>query len=217
MRFHAALLAGAFALAHAQESGAPDNSVISIPTPTGVDPAASSAAARVNACLGACDSGDVVCQAACIAVPAPNASQAVDATNCAARCDQGDGSPADTEAYSRCVGQCVSQHFFSEGQGTPQPTNAASNDDSDSDSEATPTGTETGTAATQTGGTRASGSPTGSPTADSDSAQQTDDDADDDNDSDNNNDDSDNEESGAPRLLGSLSLAAVGLAAAFFL
>ncbi|ROT36816.1 hypothetical protein SODALDRAFT_335016 [Sodiomyces alkalinus F11] len=202
MRFHtAALLAGVFALAQAQGSDTPDNSGISIPTPTGVDPATSSIAARINACLSECDAADVTCQAACVAVPAPNASQVVALNNCAAECDQGSGSPADTEAYAQCVSMCVTEHFFSDGVVTPQPTNAAGNNDDDDD-ETDATGTGTGASPTQTG-TDASGDAqgSGSPTSDADAAQETGDDGD----------------SAAPHLVGSVSLAFVGLAAAFFL
>lgn len=33
-------------------------------------------------------------------------------TKCAADCEQGDGSPADTEAYARCQASCISSFFF---------------------------------------------------------------------------------------------------------
>ncbi|KAI9784766.1 MAG: hypothetical protein M1839_001496 [Geoglossum umbratile] len=64
-------------------------------------------------CLGKCKPGDVDCQAACIVVPAPNQSMVNDTHDCAAKCNQGSGSPSDTEKFSACVQGCITSHFFS--------------------------------------------------------------------------------------------------------
>lgn len=70
-------------------------------------------------CLGKCNPGDVNCQAACITVPAPNQSMANDTHDCAAKCNQGSGSPADTQAYANCVQGCISSFFYSTGSAAP--------------------------------------------------------------------------------------------------
>jgi hypothetical protein len=92
-------------------------------------------------CLGKCNPGDVDCQAACIVVPAPNQSvslpairldvsntisqMANDTHDCAAKCNQGSGSPADTAQFAACVQGCITSHFFSAGNATPAPGTAS--------------------------------------------------------------------------------------------
>ncbi|CBX95340.1 hypothetical protein IAQ61_004160 [Plenodomus lingam] len=68
-------------------------------------------------CALACDAGDVNCQAACLGNARPNASQAIATNECAARCDQGDGTPAATDAYAKCVSDCISNLFPSSQTG----------------------------------------------------------------------------------------------------
>ncbi|CRK46244.1 hypothetical protein BN1723_016656 [Verticillium longisporum] len=75
MRFNNILLAGAFAVAYAQETTV--TTVPGVATPTGVDAAASSAAAAINKCLKECDATDSTCQARCVSVPAPSDAQAI--------------------------------------------------------------------------------------------------------------------------------------------
>ncbi|KAF2132538.1 hypothetical protein P153DRAFT_363848 [Dothidotthia symphoricarpi CBS 119687] len=58
-------------------------------------------------CASACDATDVDCRAACLGVAHPNASQAIETTECAASCDQGDGSTEDTQKFSDCVQGCI--------------------------------------------------------------------------------------------------------------
>jgi len=58
-----------------------------------------------------CTAGDVMCQAACLGNARPNASQVVETNKCAAACDQGDGSKADSEKYGQCVDSCINSLF----------------------------------------------------------------------------------------------------------
>lgn len=86
-------------------------------------------------CLNTCDPSDVTCRAACLGVARPNSSQAVDTNECAAKCDQGDGSPSDTQKFSDCVQACIYSLFPStQTVGGPAPASSAG-------SEATTTGT----------------------------------------------------------------------------
>jgi hypothetical protein len=52
-----------------------------------------------------------MCQAACLGNARPNASQVIDTNNCAAKCDQGDGSAAAATAFARCVDGCINSLF----------------------------------------------------------------------------------------------------------
>ncbi|KAH0544205.1 hypothetical protein FGG08_001650 [Glutinoglossum americanum] len=114
-------------------------------------------------CLGKCSPSDVDCQAACITVPAPNQSMANETHDCAAKCNQGNGSPSDTEAYSNCVQGCISSYFYSTGGSAATAKPNASG--SASAGSAAATGTGTG-AATGTGkGSVATGSNSGSASA----------------------------------------------------
>lgn len=56
----------------------------------------------------------------------PNSSQAVETTECAAKCDQGDGSAEDTKKYSDCVQSCIASLFPSSQTGSQIPGAAAS-------------------------------------------------------------------------------------------
>ncbi|KAI9866590.1 MAG: hypothetical protein M1813_001142 [Trichoglossum hirsutum] len=114
-------------------------------------------------CLGKCKPGDVDCQAACIVVPAPNESMVNDTHDCAAKCNQGSGSPADTKAYSDCVQSCISSHFYSGSPATPKPASGSASAGS-----AAATGSATGTSK----GAVATGSSSGTAT-DSASAKAT--------------------------------------------
>ncbi|KAH9879300.1 hypothetical protein J1614_002739 [Plenodomus biglobosus] len=102
MKYSAVLLfvVGAFAIPQ-------DATVTSAPAPaavpSGLTPAVS--------CALACDAGDVTCQAACLGNARPNASQAIATNECAARCDQGDGSTPASEAFARCVDACINSLF----------------------------------------------------------------------------------------------------------
>ncbi|KAF2736645.1 hypothetical protein EJ04DRAFT_510948 [Polyplosphaeria fusca] len=73
--------------------------------------AASAALTPQVSCALACDPADVTCQASCLGIARPNSSQAVETTECAEKCDQGDGSPEATEKYSQCVQSCISNFF----------------------------------------------------------------------------------------------------------
>jgi len=98
-------------------------------------------------CLAKCDPSDVTCQARCVGVARPNESQIVETTECAAKCDQGDGSPEATEKYADCQQACFAKYFPSSqtltGEGG-KPSDPASNP-SGTASGANPTGAENGT------------------------------------------------------------------------
>jgi len=66
----------------------------------------------VDACLKACNPGDVYCQAGCEGIPTPDGS-AVNAThNCIAACPKGSGSAADSAAFASCEANCVSSLYY---------------------------------------------------------------------------------------------------------
>jgi hypothetical protein len=46
-----------------------------------------------------------------LGIARPNSSQAVATNECAAKCDQGDGSAEDTQKFSDCVQSCISSLF----------------------------------------------------------------------------------------------------------
>jgi len=80
-------------------------------------------------------------------------------TECARGCPQGNGSPADTEAYGRCQLSCISSYFFTGTATLSATTGTAAASGS---ATGTATGTATGSAASGSGS--ASGSQTGSAT-----------------------------------------------------
>jgi hypothetical protein len=149
MKYSAAVIAfavGAFALPQ-------DASITSAPV------ASVSLTPQVS-CALSCSAGDVTCQAACYGVARPNSSQAVASNECAAKCDQGDGSPEATEAYAKCQQDCFASLYpstqtvapFAPGSPATQGGSATAGA-----SNAANTGSPSGTA--QVSG---SGSPTGS-------------------------------------------------------
>ena len=114
-----AFAVGAFALPQ-------DSYVTSAPAatslPSGLTPAVS--------CALSCTAGDVTCQASCLGNARPNASQAIETNECAAKCDQGDGSTEDSQAYAKCVDSCINSLFPSSqtafGAGDAAASSAAS-------------------------------------------------------------------------------------------
>ncbi|KAH7408207.1 hypothetical protein DE146DRAFT_776551 [Phaeosphaeria sp. MPI-PUGE-AT-0046c] len=103
MKYAAAILAlaiGAFAVPQASITAAP---AVSVPIPSGLTSQVS--------CALMCAAGDVMCQASCLGNARPNASQVIDTNNCAAKCDQGDGSPAAAKAFEGCVQGCINSLF----------------------------------------------------------------------------------------------------------
>lgn len=73
-------------------------------------------------CAAKCPVTDICCQAQCAGVPCPNESMANKTTECAMNCKQGNGSPADTEAYAQCQSSCISAYFFSDTATLPAAT-----------------------------------------------------------------------------------------------
>ena len=74
-------------------------------------PAAKPSLSPTISCIQNCDPADVTCQAACQGIARPNSSQAAATNECAAKCDQGDGSKADTDAYAKCQADCFASLF----------------------------------------------------------------------------------------------------------
>ena len=77
-------------------------------------------------CLSSCDPSDVTCRASCMGIARPNSSQAVETTECAAKCDQGDGSAEESQKFSDCVQSCIAKLFPSSQTGSLIPGAAAS-------------------------------------------------------------------------------------------
>jgi len=53
-----------------------------------------------------------------LGIARPNSSQAVETTECAEKCDQGNGSAEDTQKYSDCVQGCIAKLFPSSQTGS---------------------------------------------------------------------------------------------------
>jgi hypothetical protein len=137
--------------------------------------------ASLMSCIDSCAADDVTCQAQCVGVPRPNSSQAVETNECAAKCDQGNGSKEATEAYAKCQADCFASLFPSTQTLAPfAPSGASSGAASATGSSGTNSasagkfaltsslghsdGPTTGSSPVRTGAqqTEASGSPTGS-------------------------------------------------------
>ncbi|KFH42980.1 hypothetical protein ACRE_062630 [Hapsidospora chrysogenum ATCC 11550] len=124
MRFTTAFIACGLAVAASAQSTTADapSSTVSL------DPAQSS----VIACLDDCDDDDLACLSRCNPVPNPNKDQVKDTHDCVTKCDQGEGSAADTKKYGDCVAVCIKEHFYDSEQGTPDPNGGGSGNDDDS-------------------------------------------------------------------------------------
>jgi hypothetical protein len=128
-------------------------------------PAASASLTPQVSCILDCPQGDVTCQAACQGIARPNSSQAAETNECAAKCDQGDGSPSDTQAYAKCQADCFASLFPSTQTNFPGAAggaaSAATSAAGSAASSAASSGRSAADSATSSG---ASGSPTGTPT-----------------------------------------------------
>lgn len=83
----------------------------------------------------------------------------MNATNdCVAGCDQGNGTAADTAAYSNCVQTCIGQNYFT-STGTPAESTGASGSTGTAATAAT---TATGSAASSAGSSTKTGTATSS-------------------------------------------------------
>ncbi|KAF9735880.1 hypothetical protein PMIN06_011801 [Paraphaeosphaeria minitans] len=101
MKYSVAILAfAASVLALPQESA----SITSVPV-------ASASLSPAVSCVLDCTPGDVTCQAACMGNARPNSQQVVETNNCAAACDQGNGSKEASEAYAKCQQDCFASLF----------------------------------------------------------------------------------------------------------
>jgi hypothetical protein len=102
-------------------------------------PATTSASVSpVQKCLLQCPSDDnwADCAAQCEGVPHPSSVDTEATRKCSAKCDQGDGSPADTRAYAACLAKCSNEYYFSSGS-VAVPTAPAEQTSSDSTAVAT--------------------------------------------------------------------------------
>jgi len=131
MKYSAAIFAALVAVAAAQSSGA---ATAASPSPT-----VSKAPTPQELCLKACDQNAPdysTCQAHCQNVPAPNESMVNANTECAAKCDQGKGTPEDTKKYAECQDNCITKHFMpsqTAGAGSATKTDTSSGSDDSSD------------------------------------------------------------------------------------
>jgi len=127
----ASLALGAFALPQDQASTITSAPAVPSYTPT-----------PQQQCADKCDVADVTCRAECFGVARPNTSQILETTECAMKCDQGNGSPEDTQKYADCQQACFASFFpSSQTLGAPAP---ASNAATTGTATGTPTGTEEG-------------------------------------------------------------------------
>ncbi|KJZ70254.1 hypothetical protein HIM_10368 [Hirsutella minnesotensis 3608] len=55
---------------------------------------------------------DVNCKSRCQTVPSPNNGQVKQTTECVANCVQGNGSPSQSDAYTKCRNQCINDHYL---------------------------------------------------------------------------------------------------------
>ncbi|KAJ8112151.1 hypothetical protein OPT61_g5412 [Boeremia exigua] len=129
-------------------------------------------------CVQACDPADVTCQAACLGNARPNESQVIETTKCAEKCDQGGGSPEDTQKYSDCVQSCIANNFPSSQTGSlipggaPAAASSVAASGSNAAASATATGASaTGSQASQTGSGSGSAAPQSTGAANSISAR----------------------------------------------
>ncbi|KAF1837502.1 hypothetical protein BDW02DRAFT_565989 [Decorospora gaudefroyi] len=147
MKFSAVLVFAIGALALPQDASVTSAPASAAPIPSGLTPAVS--------CVLACDPADVTCQAACMGNARPNASQAVETNECAAKCDQGDGSKAASDAFAKCVSSCINSLFPSSQTAFAGPGAAASAGGASAAASATnsanPTATTPGSSASATG------------------------------------------------------------------
>ena len=99
---------------------------------------------EIESCINDCSEGDVGCVAACVGVPNPDEADANANTECAEECDQGDGSPEDTEAYGLCLAQCADTFILATGNApAPSQTVVDLEETTVTDEVATETETET--------------------------------------------------------------------------
>lgn len=142
-----------------------DSTITSAPAPT---PSLDPATASLVSCVNKCDASDVTCKAQCVGVARPNSSQAVETNECAAKCDQGDGSPAATEAYAKCQAACFESLFPSTQTVAPfapgSPSSGAAPSGSAAPTQSGGNSPSAGSTPSGTGAqsTNASGSPTAS-------------------------------------------------------
>ncbi|KAI5844260.1 hypothetical protein BZA05DRAFT_172697 [Tricharina praecox] len=62
-------------------------------------------------CVTSCD-GNLTCTAECLGNPAPTEDMVNATTQCAMKCEQGDGTETQTKKYADCQQKCISDNFF---------------------------------------------------------------------------------------------------------
>jgi hypothetical protein len=110
MKFVVFALSALAGLALAQSSGSSFEST----APTSTAPLTPQ-----QSCVNACAAGDVNCWAVCVGFPRPGTVQVNAATDCVAKCDQGDGSAAASQAYAKCRDACISSYIITSGTAAP--------------------------------------------------------------------------------------------------
>jgi len=175
MRFSATIIAGFVAVAAAAASTTVSGSAPAVPTQT-----TSYTPAQV-ACLDVCakktdTASKLACQAECFGNPAPTVDMVNKTTQCVAACPKGDGTPAATDKYTKCMNNCITAQFFSSTLGSngngaaatgsgasgTGSSNASPTGSSSSDSDSGPDPSESGTASGTATGTGAAASSTSS-------------------------------------------------------
>lgn len=165
MKFSAVIISGFVAVALAQSKTA--SSKVPVPTET------TSYTPEQVKCLDGCGS-DLSCQAECFGNPAPTEDMVNATTECVANCDQGDGSPEDTQAYAQCMDKCVSAQFYSStlgsnGNGGAATAGSGSGSGSTKTSGTVSVATATGASGSSATGSSGSSSSSSSSSDDSDS------------------------------------------------
>ncbi|SPO04217.1 uncharacterized protein DNG_06900 [Cephalotrichum gorgonifer] len=85
-------------------------------------------------CIAACPASDVNCIAHCTPVPSPSEDNIKALNECVSKCDQGDGSEAQTIAFSNCTQKCVVENYYDPAVGTPDQGSSSSGGSSNGDS-----------------------------------------------------------------------------------
>jgi hypothetical protein len=114
MKFIAVAISAIVGLAAAQSSSSAGSSASTTQAPSSTHQLT-----PVESCIQSCSPGDVNCQAICVGVPHPGSVQVNATTDCVAKCDQGDGSTAASDAYRKCRDACISSYIITSGTAAP--------------------------------------------------------------------------------------------------
>ncbi|KAK8048553.1 hypothetical protein PG994_010283 [Apiospora phragmitis] len=133
MQLNSLLFAGMLALT----ANAADSSLMSTMTSMDVKETKSTSSAPTTtvgltpeqsaktACLDACKTGDVNCEAKCVGVPNPNTQQVNATNNCIAACPLSKGTAAENKEHDKCVNDCIGQYYLTSAGASATSTNSA--------------------------------------------------------------------------------------------